>query len=182
MVESKMFIYGNTEVKKVFDRVYEGMPQKIKECYSFVVVKEYERIFLDDYIVTPLRARHMKDENCFIYLIQKDDISILYGNDTGYFYEDVFEYLNNNKIKLNFISLDCTLMDRPLLDTAAHMGFDNCNRVVLRLKELGGINDTTQVYVNHFSHNGNPIHENLEAMAKAYDMKGSFDGLEIEVV
>ena len=181
MVENKVFVYGNEGVKKVFDKAYAEMNQRIKDSYNFVVVKEYEKMFLDDYVVTPLRARHMQSENCFIYLIQKDDISVLYCNDTGYLYEDVFEYLSKNQIKLNFISLDCTYVNIPIEDTGGHMGFDGCNRVVLRLKELGVINDSTQVYVNHFSHNGNPLHDNLESIAKEYNMKVSFDGLELEV-
>lgn len=37
-------------------------------------------------------------------------------------------------------------------------------------------------YVNHFSHNGNPIHENLKMIVKEDNMKVSFDGLEIELL
>lgn len=182
MVENKVCVYGNEAVKKIFERVSQKMLQTIKEYYEFVLIKEYEKFFLDGYVVTPLRARHMENENCMIYLIQKDHVSILYCNDTGYLYEDVFDYLSENHIKLDLISLDCTMVNNPVKDTGSHMGFDGCNRVVLRLKELGVVNDSTQVYVNHFSHNGNPIHENLEMVAKEYNMKVSFDGLEIELL
>ena len=62
------------------------------------------------------------------------------------------------------------------------MGFDGCNRVALKLKEMGVVDENTQIYVNHFSHNGNPLQDNLEKIAAPFGLKVSFDGLEIELV
>ena len=182
MAEKKVYVYGNEAVKKKFDKAYNEMYQAIKDCYEFILIKEYEKLYLDEYVVTPIRARHMKNENCFIYLIQKGNKSILYANDTGYLYEDAFEYLLKNKIRLDFVSLDCTMVNNPIKDTEGHMGFDGCNRVALKLKEMGVVDENTQIYVNHFSHNGNPLQDNLEKIAAPFGLKVSFDGLEIELV
>ena len=52
----------------------------------------------------------------------------------------------------------------------------------LKLKEMGVVDENTQIYVNHFSHNGNPLQDNLEKIAAPFGFKVSFDGLEIELV
>lgn len=36
----------------------------------------------------PLKAKHKRNEDCYIYLIQQGSKTILYGNDTGYFPEE----------------------------------------------------------------------------------------------
>ena len=47
------------------------------------------------YKVTALPARHHPGDGALIYIIQGDK-TILYAHDTGFFYEEIFEYLQNS--------------------------------------------------------------------------------------
>ena len=59
------------------------------------------------------------------------------------------------------------------------MGFANIERVLKRLSSMGAVTDDTVKYVNHFSHNGNPLHHLLEERAKEYGCHVAYDGCEV---
>ena len=146
-------------------------------------ISAYETVALGDYRITALPARHMFEidgAEPFIYVIEGDK-TLLYANDTGYFYEGVFDYIEKNKLCFDMISLDCTNIDIPISDEGGHMGFSNIDRVLARLELIGAINEKTKKYVNHFSHNANPIHPVLEQKAQEHGCLVSFDGCEVEL-
>lgn len=142
----------------------------------------YQPTAVGDYTVTALPARHMDDpaEEPFIYIIEGKDASLLYANDTGYFFEEVFEYIEKKKIFFDCISFDCTYVDLPCSDIDGHMGIDNNLRVNARLETIGASSEKTVKIINHFSHNGNPIHHRLEELVRPYGWLVSYDGMKTE--
>ena len=155
----------------------------IPDNIELTPVSAYETIELDSYRITALPARHMlesADSCAFIYIIQGDK-NLLYAHDTGCFYEEVFDYIEKNRIKLDMLTLDCTNVNIPISDDRGHMGFPNIERVLDRLCKIGAITESTVKYVNHFSHNANPIHHILEKRAEAYGCSVSYDGCRVEL-
>lgn len=142
-------------------------------------LKPFDTVTVGDYTVTALPARH--SSTCPLLYIIKKDKTILYAHDTGFFFDEVFDYIQNSGIVFDLVSLDCTNVDLPILDTGSHMGIDNVNRVVKRLRDMGAISDETKVVINHFSHNGAPIHHKLEERVADYGYIVSYDGLAIEL-
>jgi len=92
----------------------------------------------------------------------------------------IFEYIKANNIRFDMVSMDCTNVDIPISDSGTHMGFDNINRVLSVLKDIGAVDGNTVKYVNHFSHNGNPLHEHLCQRAAEYGFLVSYDGCTVE--
>ena len=78
------------------------------------------------------------------------------------------------------VSLDCTNVDIPISDEGSHMGFPNIERVLARLGAIGALGTSCIKYVNHFSHNGNPLHAHLEERAAAYGCFASYDGCRVD--
>ena len=150
-------------------------PKNIELC----VLKPFEPMKIGNYRVTALPAKHMFGFEPYIYLIEGDK-TLLYAHDTGYFYDEVFEYIEKQGIVLDMISLDCTNVDIPEPDEGGHMAFDNLGRVLERLKGIGAVTDSTVKCVNHFSHNGNPLQHVLEARAAEYGYLVSYDGCKVE--
>ncbi len=139
----------------------------------------FDTVTLGDYTVTALPARH--SSTCpLIYIIKKDK-TILYAHDTGFFFDEVFDYIQNSGIVFDLVSLDCTNVDLPISDNGGHMGIDNVNRVVKRLQAMCAISEQTKVVINHFSHNSAPIHHRLEERVLDYGYIVSYDGLSIEL-
>ena len=115
------------------------------------------------------------------YLIEKGDKAFLYGHDTGYFYDEVFDYLKDNKVYLNGLTLDCCYASLPISDEGAHMGYPNVERVLKRLEDNGTIDSKTKKVINHFSHNVNPLQEVIEEESKHLGVIVSYDGMVVEV-
>ena len=148
---------------------------------AVTVLKPFETVQIGDYTVTPLPARHMPGGEPLFYIIKGGDgKTLLYAHDTGYFFEEVFAYIKENGIVFDMVSLDCTNMDIAISDEGNHMGFPNIGRVLERLGAMGAVTDKTVKYVNHFSHNGNPLHHVLEPRAAEYGCAVSFDGCTVE--
>ena len=171
----------NVPTLKVFcpKTVYETF-DKIPQNVEVTILESCQTVELGQYKVTALPARHMSGSVAFIYIIQGEK-TLLYAHDTGYFYEDVFNYIEKNEIVFDMISLDCTNVDIPISDEGTHMGFPNIERVLNRLCSMGAVTESTVKYVNHFSHNGNPIHHVLEERAKKYGCCVAYDGCQVVI-
>jgi phosphoribosyl 1,2-cyclic phosphate phosphodiesterase len=172
----KMQIYGNSKVEKMF---YDTMPSKynVKDNYDFIKVDPFVPLHIDKYTITPLLANHDKSEQCLLYLIEDTDKCLLYGNDTGMFLEATWEYLKNKHIDL--VSLDCT--SQSIKDGKNHMGLADTIEVKERLEALGITDENTKYVLNHFSHNGGWLHQEMEKNASQYDFMVAYDGFEIEI-
>ena len=61
------------------------------------------------------------------------------------------------------------------------MGLPDATAVKQRLLEVGIANEATQFYVNHFSHNGGLLHDELCRRAGAVGMCPSYDGMQVQI-
>ena len=145
---------------------------------KFHKIEAFSPFMIEDYRITPLKANHDATASPVIFVIEHAAKAMLYANDTGILPEESWDYLSKMKVKFDFISLDCTFM----LKTGArdgHMGLDSNREFHQRLIALGFCDESTMVYVNHFSHNGLATHEELVEAAGKLGYGVSYDGLEV---
>ncbi len=173
-------VYGNRNIEA-------GIRQALGDDLAlhgidFTYVPPYVPFKAGDYTVTPLSVVHCPPEDAYIYLIEKNGVKLLYGNDTGVFPEKTFDYLKG--IKLDIVSLDCTMGFRDC--ETGHMGFSANLKVKNRLEENGCVKDDTMFISHHFSHNslrepdGDWTYERFSEKVKPYGFIMSYDGLVIE--
>lgn len=149
---------------------------RIKRIY----LEPYKTANVSGYSITPLEAFHSTDDP-YIYIIAKDGKCILWAHDTGYFYDQVWDYLEKNKPHFDFISLDCTNGTMTNI-RAHHMSLDVCAEIRDRLVEMGCCDENTVACVNHFSHNApNVLYEDMKREAAKYGMICSYDGMTVEI-
>lgn len=132
------------------------------------------------YTVIPLPARHAEGDGALIYII-KADRTILYAHDTGYFYDEVFDFIKDKNIVFDLVSLDCTNVDIPIIDEGNHMGLANIGRLIERLTGMGAVNSSTVKIINHFSHNACPLHHVLEEKVSKDGFLVSYDKMTVEI-
>lgn len=180
-IESKLTVYGSKTVKKFFDRAFELEKKYDPNRISFEVLKPYDRYSINDYIVYPIPAAHGNfSEDCFIYLIRKENKSFLYMHDTGFLTETSFDFLQKMKIKLNAISLDCTGQTKE--DSgSAHMNIHDNVKLIEQLKKRHICNDSTIYIANHFSHNGGLNFQQMSDVSEKVGIKTSYDGMVIYI-
>ncbi|MBQ2614067.1 MAG: PhnP protein [Clostridia bacterium] len=143
----------------------------------------YEPTKIAGYKVTALKAWHDEKATPCIYAIEDSEgKAILYGNDTNYFYEEVFDYLEKNPIRFDLVLLDCTFGLLPEMTWIGHMNLNDNIKVAERLKKLGCADEKTLFCSHHFSHNA--VGVTYAEFSKAAEEKGfltSYDGMVIEV-
>ncbi len=172
-------IYGNDAVGRSLEQFLKEVSETAsnRPQVAFHELKEFCSYSADGYTVTPLKAAHNPLENCFIYIIEKDGKRLLYGNDTGEFPEETWEFMKG--IRLDLASLDCT-MQRLQMKTG-HMGLANDVNVADRLRRIGCADENTKFILTHFSHNGGWLHEEMERQAAKYGFCVAYDGMTAEV-
>ncbi len=157
------------------------IPHKLEETGRFKVerIEPFKTFEADGYMITPLKAEH--DHRCepVFYSIEKDGKAVLYANDTGIFPDETWEYLKNNPVKYDLISLDCTNMTLDIY-YGSHMGLKENAMVRDRLIELGCADENTRFIIHHFSHNGGETHDDMVKIAAEKGFDVSYDGMIIE--
>ncbi len=171
-------IYGNDSVR---ERVWTGVPKvnEVEDRFCFHRAELFRPIAIKDYTVVPLRALHDRKEECLFYQITQGDKTILYAHDTGFFPDDTMNYLKEHRRHLDLVSLDCTTQSEE--DGKNHMGLADAVKEKQRLISLGLADDSTKWVVNHFSHNGLWLHDQMVEEAKKVGFMVSYDTMEIEI-
>lgn len=104
----------------------------------------------------------------------------MWAHDTGKLHEEVFEYLKDYGVLLDFVSLDCTLKRGEQI-TEHHMDLDWCIETVDRLHENGNLNSSAKIVLSHIGHLVERTHEELSAETSEYGITVAYDGMTVEI-
>jgi phosphoribosyl 1,2-cyclic phosphate phosphodiesterase len=138
-------------------------------------LKPFERIDVGGCLVTPLLARHDPSELCLFYLVERGDTALLYAHDTGIFPVETWDFLRSAKPRLGLASLDCTTA--AFKEGNNHMGLPDVVLVREKLLEMGLAGGNTAFVLNHFSHNGGFLHQELCEKVQDLGFTVAWDGL-----
>ena len=174
-----LHVYGNAAVEKAFyDAVLIDRFQvhPLDDAVRFIRLDPFVDFMADGYHIIPIPADHDKRETCLIYLIEKDGKCLLYGHDTGMkLSAEAWECIFRHKYDL--ISLDATMGMKQI--EGYHMGLLDDIAFAKMLEEHGCIHKDTVKVINHFSHNGEMTHQQLEAFAMEHGMVAAYDGMKV---
>ena len=174
----KMEVFGNDAVERKVQKACHSLGGE-RERFTFTGIMPNESVNSGPYRITALRAVHAKDETCLFYHIAFEDQAVLYAHDTGALTEKNLETLDRCLRPLGLVSLDCTQQQHP--DGKYHMGFDDAVEQKRILLDRGLADEHTVFVVNHFSHNGGWLHEEISRRAEAFGMIASYDGMVVSI-
>lgn len=180
-INSKMTVYGSEAVRVFFDRAFELEGKTESNRIEFEVLEPYTEYLINGYAVYPIPALHGNfNEDCFIYLIKKEDKAFLYTHDTGFLTETAFDFLERTMIHINAVSLDCTGQIQE--DSgSSHMNIHDNVRLIKELKKRNICNESTIFIANHFSHNGGLNFEQMSEVSEKFGIRTSYDGMKISI-
>ncbi|MCH3917952.1 MAG: MBL fold metallo-hydrolase [Spirochaetia bacterium] len=173
----KLTVYGNDKVTKKGQELIAQHFLQDKNAVEFQYLEPFKPFEVEGITVTALLATHDPNEHCYIYLLEKEGKRLVYAHDTGFFPEVTFSYLYGKHC--NLLSLDCTM--GRLNDGHYHMGLSDDISLVEKLTDMGCCCSDTTVVLNHFSHNGGLLYEELNQLVASRGYTVAYDGLEIEV-
>ena len=128
--------------------------------------------------MTPLKADHDRSTDPLFYSVEKDGKALLYANDTGYFPQETWDYLEKTKTVFDFVSLDCT--GCIVNYRQGHMGLEADSDVKARMLDSGLANENTVFCCHHFSHNGLVTYDEFVPLAEEKGFLVSYDSMEYE--
>jgi phosphoribosyl 1,2-cyclic phosphate phosphodiesterase len=175
-VETPLQIFGNETVKQKFDALEFHKDELLSASVKMHLVEPFVPIVFGKYTVTPLLATHDKRERCYFYSIACENKCLLYAHDTGHFPEATNDFIKGTRFDV--ISMDCTM--GSLKDGNNHMGLADNRQLVKTLRALGCLDEKTKIVVNHFSHNGGLLHEEIEENVKEDGFIVAYDSMTIE--
>ena len=168
-------VFGNEAVGKMFEE--EGF-NNAGDSLEFTEMKLYQRYEAGNVAVTPMRATHDLSQTCMIFLIEHKGKRMIYGNDTGYFKDDVFDFLEGKR--LDYVSLDCT--SGLGKEGNNHMGLVDCVSIKNELIKRNSADNSTTFVITHFAHGGvDVIHEKLERGASKENFLVAYDGMTVNI-
>ena len=129
------------------------MNNEISNSMRWHVVSEFQKISTERYEIWTLKAQHMKTENALFYLINQGDKAFMQCNDTGLLWEENYEFLSSLGVKIDAISLDCT-MGAQEESYFGHMNLKECLETVERMRKSNFVKPDTRFILTHFCHNG----------------------------
>lgn len=169
-------VYGSKDIKPWLEPRVEKA-QGFLHCESQPPFKPFK---VGDYTVTALKATH-GTENPYIYVIEKENKTILYAQDTGLLPDETWEYLRNSNLYFDAVVMDCTAGTTDI-SYSSHMGLPRNIKTRDEMLECGLIDGNTKFILNHFSHNGgDAVYDDFVPIAKENGFITSYEGLEIEI-
>lgn len=175
-------IYGNEEVKKVFDEcTRREMRDDVKELIKFVAIGSYRKINFGDYRILTLPACHGTTEEALLYYVEKKDKGYLHLCDTGALTDEAVRFLAENGARADLITFDCTFLDAEPRAGTRHMCIEDNMAIRKRLTDIGVADGNTKCVITHFSHNAKPSRERVRKIEEKYGVIAAYDGLTMEV-
>ncbi len=179
MTEKEIHLYGNEAVLSRLEHLMPAYEEEEELAGVYMhLLKAYEAVEVGDYHITPLPANHAKRESAFVFLIENAGKTLLYLHDTGLLAEDVYLWLKEYGVRADVVSYDCTFGGTK--SGGGHLGLDSVPVVKNRLEESGVSDKDTISVINHFSHNGKLMHNEMAEAAEKIGCLCAYDGMKIE--
>lgn len=145
--------------------------------YRLLCIKPAETIKVGKYTITAINSNHDARVEALVYLIEKDNKTILYGTDLQYLDDTAWEILAARHI-------DVVLLDQTYgigCNNGGHLDVLQIADMIAKMKSVNAINADTKIYATHISHEGNGTHDEMKAVASKYGYDIAYDGMVIEV-
>ncbi|NLB69239.1 MAG: MBL fold metallo-hydrolase [Lentisphaerae bacterium] len=132
-----------------------------------------------DFKLTAFQANHAPGAGPCVFMVERSGKRFFVCNDTGYFFDPVWEQLRNARI--DGIVIDCTMGCKMENCWNGHMSGDVILELVGKMRAIRALKADAFVVANHFSHNADCTHEELEAFFNPMGIEVGYDGFEFEI-
>lgn len=172
----KLTVYGT---KKPTEKVAKAIAGAAEDRVCVCELERFKTVEIDGYFVTPIDADHDPNADSVIYIISDGAKTMLYAHDTGVFPDSDWDYMLDKGLHFDYVSLDCTGGLYAQYEHG-HMGTKACEKMRKKLLAAGLADERTIFCLNHFSHNGGAIYDEIAAAMAPKGFLVSYDGMEAE--
>jgi phosphoribosyl 1,2-cyclic phosphate phosphodiesterase len=130
-----------------------------------------------DMTILPIAANHAPGKAALVYVFRRNGKSLLIANDTGWLTDESWEVLRSQS--LDAAVIECTSSLKYPDQRNHHMGANTTVAFRDQLRNIGCLKPDAIVVTNHFSHNGNSLHQVLEDFFVPKGIAVAYDGMVI---
>lgn len=142
--------------------------------FSLQPLSPFRSLQLGEYAITPLDALHDPAQQALIFFIEQGGCTLLYATDLLLLSEENLRWLGGREIHLAIF--DQTYGEG--CNAGGHLDAGQVAALARQLREAGRIRC---VYATHISHEGNPPHRTMQALAKERGYSVAYDGLKLRI-
>lgn len=189
--ERPLSIYLTREAGRFFEEFYLVSPLTTgRELYldeknvKFHFLELFQPCLVEGMWVTPFPASHCTDfeRNGTNYLVEREESSLYYALDSGYFCEESFDGLKGRALDLLIMECTYPTTERVVKRDGGHMDLQMLFLTLERLAKEGAVTEKTMVYLSHISPMGF-THEELENYLTKRRLpcrvRVAYDGMEV---
>ena len=136
-----------------------------------------ESLEIANYSIKAIHCTHDEKLGAQNYLIKQNGKTLLYATDTPPITDIALNELYGEKI-------DCLFLDESFGTQEymiTHLNLQGFRAYVEKLKENNLLSENCLVYATHMTHDGNPLHDELEGLLNEFGCHASYDGLEFDL-
>ncbi len=180
-VTRNLALFGSRPTYDLLEQVLaEKSRTSLAELHcDFHLLSPGDRITDGDLEITAIPATHAIELDPLNFLFCRNGRTLLIANDTGFWKPEAFDLLRDRKI--NAAVIDTTMALKFADHDQGHMGVAATVRFRDELRRRDLLAADARVIANHFSHNGNTIHEQLVDYFSPHEIEVGFDGMTLEV-
>lgn len=177
---SVLDVYGSSDVT---ERLSVSLPdEQVGVRFSFNEVEAFEEAKLETATIVPLAADHVPPKHAlwdtpYMYFIERKGKKILYGNDTGWFPDETWDWLKGIDVAI----LNNAFGYNEDKNSENYMSIETVIETQKRLKEENMIAEDGVIVVTNFSHDSGLMHDELVEIYESYGIIVAYDGMVLNV-
>lgn len=179
MKVGQLHIYGNADVKRLFDGIFALQPirKEIRDNIIFHTLTPFRKVQIGGYRVTPLKANHDPSQVALNYIIDEGECALLYLLDSGYPAAETLEVIEKYGKKFACVVMDGTMGVNQYVH---HMNFAENIALKQYLEQAGAADKRTRFITAHITHNHAGLHESIEKYFEESGIVPAYDGMTVE--
>jgi len=145
----------------------------------------YETLKIKDYEITAFKGHHSTplESVSANYLIKRNNHTLYYATDSGFFLEETFEHLKDKHLDIYIGELTYPTLEDKVTEASEHMDIKRFLKNLDVLYKNKTIDEHTKIYATHLScynMNHKQIGSYFNSLDLPYHIEVAYDGLEID--
>lgn len=129
--------------------------------------------------ITAVESNHDPRDGSLMYAVQEGDKAFLYATDTMRLMESAWTLFQERKLCFDAVAIDHTY--GPGIHGGGHLCADEVAEEIARMRAEGVLKPGGRALATHISHEGMPLHEELEQYARMHGYEVAWDGLTLDL-
>ncbi len=142
-------------------------------------IEPFQLFSAGPYSVTAFPANHAPGMGAMLYAIEADRQAVFYGTDTAGLPEQDWHLFEERNMRFDIVILDHTYGPEQM--GSDHLCAHEVIQHVNRMQAHGFLRRGGRVFATHIAHEGNPVHQELEAFARKQRYEVAYDGLVLTI-